>query len=33
VVDAIKDLPIDIHDIGTLERVLLQLHVALRSKD
>lgn len=33
VVDAIKDLPIDIHDISTLERVLLQLHVALRSKD
>ena len=33
VVDAIRDLPIEIHDAKTLERVLLQLNVALKSKD
>jgi len=32
-VEAIRDLPIDIHDAQTLERVLLQLNVALKSKD
>ena len=33
VVDAIRDLPIDIQDSTTLERILLQLNVALKSKD
>jgi len=33
VVDAIRDLPIEISDPSELERVLLQLSVALRSKD
>ncbi len=33
VVDAIKDLPIEIQDAAGLERVLLQLHVAVKSKD
>ena len=33
VVDAIRDLPIEIQDAKTLERVLLQLNVALKSKD
>jgi hypothetical protein len=33
VVDAIRDLPIDISDPADLERVLLHLNVALRSKD
>lgn len=33
VVDAIKDLPIDIQDAASLEKVLLQLHVAVKSKD
>ena len=33
VVDAIKDLPIEIQDAASLERVLLQLHVAVKSKD
>ena len=33
VVEAIRDLPIEIQDAKTLERVLLQLNVALKSKD
>ncbi len=33
VVDAIRDLPIEIQDAKTLERVLLQLNVAIKSKD
>jgi small GTP-binding protein len=33
VVDAIRDLPIEISDPADLERVLLHLNVALRSKD
>jgi signal recognition particle receptor subunit beta len=33
IVDAIRDLPIDIADPADLERVLLHLNVALRSKD
>jgi signal recognition particle receptor subunit beta len=33
VVDAIRDLPIDIQDAKSLERVLLQLNVALKSRD
>ena len=33
VVDAIRDLPIEIQDAKSLERVLLQLNVALKSKD
>jgi mutual gliding-motility protein MglA len=33
VVEAIRDLPIDIQDARTLERVLLQLNVALKTKD
>ena len=33
VVDAIRDLPIEIQDSNTLERILLQLNVALKSKD
>ncbi len=33
VVDAIRDLPIEISNPSDLERVLLQLNVALRSKD
>ncbi len=33
VVDAIRDLPIEIQDAKTLERVLLQLNVALKSRD
>jgi hypothetical protein len=33
VVEAIRDLPIEIQDAKSLERVLLQLNVALKSKD
>ncbi len=33
VVDAIKDLPIEITEAGQLEKVLLQLNVALKPKD
>jgi len=33
IVEAIRDLPIDIQDTKTLERVLLQLNFALKSKD
>ena len=33
VVDAIKDLPIEINEAGQLEKVLLQLNVALKPKD
>ena len=33
VVDAIRDLPIEIQDAKALERVLLQLNVALKSRD
>jgi signal recognition particle receptor subunit beta len=33
IVEAIRDLPIEIQDAKTLERVLLQLNVALKSKD
>jgi len=33
VVDAIKDLPIEISESGQLEKVLLQLNVALKPKD
>lgn len=33
VVEWIRDLPIEIQDAATLERVLLQLNVALKSKD
>lgn len=33
VVDAIRDLPIEISEVAQLEKVLLQLHVALKPKD
>jgi hypothetical protein len=33
IVEAIRDLPIEIQDPSQLERVLLQLNVALKSKD
>jgi signal recognition particle receptor subunit beta len=33
IVEAIRDLPIEIQDAKTLERVLLQLNVALKTKD